>query len=209
MKTTKYLFLSLVAITIASCGKEITEEELLEEAKLPEQKLELRASSGIGSELRVSKTTTIYASWNFNDDNIKWSVSNDKIITIYVSKYTSTSDKNSIMIQGLAQGTASVIAQVGDKQASIDVEVLPLADFKVKQTAGTYKMTYTYVCEYYDFYRAEWDFGNGKTYTAYSNKEYDGVYTYYSSSGTYNVTLSFYDKNGKLVDSYTKTVTVE
>ena len=54
----------------------------------------------------------------------------------------------------------------------------------------------------------EWDFGDGNTYT-HSETPFYGVYHYFPGKGTYNVTLQLYNSAGKLIDSYTKPVTVE
>lgn len=203
MKHIKYIFLSIVALAIASCGKEMTVEEITQKLPEPEVKIELT-----GSELRVNRTQTIYPTWNFGGEKVNWRTSNDNVvITDFTLSYISA--PHSVSVKGVAQGKSIVTAEIGGYEGSVEVEVLPLADFTIKQTSGTRKMTYTFVAQYYEFYRAEWSFGNGNTYSQYSDSKYDGVYTTYASSGIYNVTLSLYDKNSKLIDSYTKPVTVE
>ncbi|MBQ7661937.1 MAG: PKD domain-containing protein [Prevotella sp.] len=206
MKHIKYIFLSIVALAIASCGKEMTVEEITQ--KLPEPKVNIEISNGTGSELRVNRTQTIYPTWNFGGEKVNWRTSNDNVV---ITDFTlsSISAPHSVSVKGVAQGKSIVTAEIGGYEGSVEVEVLPLADFTIKQTSGTRKMTYTFVAQYYEFYRAEWSFGNGNTYSQYSDSKYDGVYTTYASSGIYNVTLSLYDKNSKLIDSYTKSVTVE
>lgn len=206
MKHIKYIFLSIVALAIASCGKEMTVEEITQ--KLPEPKVNIEISNGTGSELRVNRTQTIYPTWNFGGEKVNWRTSNDNVV---ITDFTlsSISAPHSVSVKGVAQGKSIVTAEIGGYEDSVEVEVLPLADFTIKQTSGTKKMTYTYIASYYEFYRAEWSFGNGNTYTAYASSEYNGVYVYYASSGTYNVTLSLYDKKGNKIDSYTKSVTVK
>lgn len=206
MKHIKYIFLSIVALAIASCGKEMTVEEITQ--KLPEPKVNIEISNGTGSELRVNRTQTIYPTWNFGGEKVNWRTSNDNVV-ITDLKLSYSSSPHSVSVKGVAQGKSIVTAEIGGYEGSVEVEVLPLADFTIKQTSGSYKMTYTYIASYYEFYRAEWSFGDGNTFTTYANSEYTGVYTYYASSGTYNVTLSLYDKKGNKIDSYTKSVTVE
>ena len=206
MKHIKYIFLSIVALAIASCGKEMTVEEITQ--KLPEPKVNIEISYGTGSELRVNRTQTIYPTWNFGGEKVNWRTSNDNVVMTDFT-LSSISAPHSVSVKGVAQGKSIVTAEIGGYEGSVEVEVLPLADFNVRQTSGSYKMTYTYIASYYEFYRAEWSFGNGNTYTAYASSEYNGVYVYYASSGTYNVTLSLYDKKGNKIDSYTKPVTVE
>ena len=205
MKHIKYIFLSVVALTMASCGKEMTTDELIQKLPAPEVKL----SISYGDDLRVGRTKNINISWNFDGNSVIWATSNNNVELLSNS---SLNTPKSVYVKGIAQGKTIVRALIGGYQGyegSIELEVLPLADFDVSQTSGTRKMTYTFVAQYYEFYRAEWSFGNGNTYTQYSDSKYNGVYTTYASSGIYNVTLSLYDKNSKLIDSYTKTVTVE
>lgn len=204
MKHIKYIFLSVVALTMASCGKEMTTDELIQKLPAPEVKL----SISYGDDLRVGRTKNINISWNFDGNNVIWATSNNNVELLSNS---SLNTPNSVYVKGIAQGKTIVSAIIGGYQGyegSIELEVLPLADFNVKQTSGTKKMTYTFVANYYEFYRAEWNFGNGNTYSQYSDSQYNGVYTTYASSGTYNVTLSLYDKNSKLIDTFTKSVTV-
>lgn len=204
MKHIKYIFLSVVALAMASCGKEMTTDELMQ--KLPAPEVKLSTSYGYGSELRVGRTKNIYISWNFDSYNFNWRTSNNNVAIVSKAGSSSTHE---IIIKGISQGKSIVTAEIDGLEASVEVEVLPLADFNVRQTLGTKKMTYTFIASYYEFYRADWTFGDGSTYSQYSDSKYTGVNTTYASSGTYNVTLSLYDRNYKLIDSYTKTVTVE
>ena len=204
MKHIKYIFLSVVALAMASCGKEMTTDELMQ--KLPAPEVKLSTSYGYGSELRVGRTKNIYISWNFDSEKVIWATSNNNVVLL--SNSSLKNSPYSASVKGIAQGKTIVTANIEGYEGSIELEVLPLADFDVSQTSGTRKMTYTFVAQYYEFYRAEWSFGNGNTYTQYSDSKYNGVYTTYASSGTYNVTLSLYDKNSKLIDTFTKSVTV-
>lgn len=206
MKHIKYIFLSVVALTMASCGKEMTTDELIQ--KLPAPEVKLSISYGYGSELRVGRTKNINISWNFDGNNVIWATSNNNVELLSNS---SLNTRNSVYVKGIAQGKTIVRAHIGGYQGyegSIELEVLPLADFNVRQTSGTKKMIYTYVAEDNEYYRAEWYFGDGDSYTTYSDPRYDGVNHYYSYSGTYNVTLSLYTSSGKLIDTFTKSVTV-
>ena len=103
-----------------------------------------------------------------------------------------------------------ITAEMEGRQATLEVEVLPLAEFTTKQDKGSYRVLHTYVASYNrdGFEWAKWDFGDGNTYT-HSETPFNGVYHYFPGKGTYNVTLQLYNSAGKLIDSYTKPVTVE
>lgn len=210
MKQTYYIFLSFVVLALASCGKEVSIEEL----NLPEEKLVIElqqhgsAISYSDQAFRVNRTATLFPKWNFHTaDNAKvsWKADNENI-TFKEYSYSS----NSIYIIGAVQGKTIVTAEIEGRQATLEVEVLPLADFTTKQDKGSYRVLHTYVASYNrdGFAWAKWDFGDGNTYT-HSETPFYGVYHYFPGKGTYNVTLQLYNSAGKLIDSYTKPVTVE
>ena len=203
MKQTYYIFLSFVVLALASCGKEVSIEEL----NLPEEKLVIElqqhgsAITYSDQAFRVNRTATLFPKWNFHTaDNAKvsWKADNENI-TFKEYSYSS----NSIYIIGAVQGKTIITAEIEGRQATLEVEVLPLADFTTKQDKGSYRVLHTYVASYNrdGFAWAKWDFGDGEK-SAFANPEHT-----YEADGKYTVSLVVTDADGN-EQSYQNTVFV-
>lgn len=197
MKRIIPFILSFVVTAMVSCGGE---EMKLEEFDLPQPEVTVKMT--YGSEIRINHTLDLDASWNFESKTTrpKWKASNENI-----SFSSLSTDPYSTIIKGVSLGPVTVTAEVDGHIGSIDLEVLPLADFKAEQTTGK-NVQFTYVAYSYDFDKAEWNYGDGSsTETKYSVSKVSHTY---AAAGTYNVSLKLYKKLN-LIDSYTKPVTVE
>ncbi|MBQ8968803.1 MAG: hypothetical protein IJ064_03595 [Bacteroidaceae bacterium] len=219
MKNIKYTLLAFGLLLAASCGKEYDIEAVLPEPaltiELNDVKTGIIKDASPDDEFRVGRKATLKASWNSNtrDNNtvVQWATSNDNITIARPDSYASatTYTNHEMEVTANSVGTTTVTVQVGDNTCSYDVEVLHLADFRPEQDG--YRMKFFPLYNHYEYYRAEWDFGDGNTYTWYASlndTKYTNYNKYYAAKGTYNVALSLYDRNGNLIDRNTKAVTL-
>ena len=199
----KYLLLLPIALLFVACGEEFEVEENVS----PQMVI---GKSFNDSELCAGRDNFyLTADWNFrnNGSDVIWSASNSNVTIIKSDRSSTNKREKEVRIKANCMGKTVITASLDGKSTSITLDVLPLADFTTSQNG--YKMTFTYVAKYYEFYRAEWYFGDGNSYTAYSDSRYNGVYYTYSSRGTYDVRLLLYDSSGNLIDGNIKTVTLK
>lgn len=211
--------MAFVLLLTASCGKEYDIE-----ADLPTPVIAIELTDvwpgmmrnlSPDSEFRVGRKATLRVAWNFDtgmdNDVVQWTTSNDNVTIARPDSYASATNftYQKMEITARKAGTTTLTAQVGDKTCSYDVEVLHLADFRPVQDG--YKMELFPLFNHYEYYRAEWDFGDGSSYTQYASlndDKYTYVYRIYAAKGTYNVSVALYDRNGNLIDRNTKAVTL-
>lgn len=199
----KYLLLLPIALLFVACGEEFEVEENVS------PQMVIRKSFN-DSELCAGRDNFyLTADWNFrnNGSDVIWSASNSNVTIIKSDRSSTNKREKEVRIKANYMGKTVITASLDGKSTSITLDVLPLADFTTSQNG--YKMTFTYVAKYYEFYRAVWYFGDGNSYTQYSDYRYNGVYHTYSSKGTYDVTLLLYDSSGNLIDGHLKTVSLK